>query len=340
MKKIIPLLFLISLFACQNPGDKNKTAGQENIKDTAVNEQTYIALGGEEQYVEITGASSKNPVLLFLHGGPGWPQTPHLRYFNADLTKSVTLVAWEQAGCGKSFMRNPNPKNLSVTQLINDAHELTQILKKKFKQDKIYLAGFSWGSVIGLQLAQKYPEDYAAYFGISQVIDINSSITLSREWLKEQAVLKGDKKMLKQVAQLERKDTSFCKSTLECFFKKYEMLTAYGGAIHNKDAEAQIKIAETKYEDYKNYDWLKGFMYSCNQLGNAVFETNLTGITTLQVPVSFFVGRHDRSLPPIVTEGFVNKLTEIVWFENSGHEPLEEEATLFNKLLIERITGK
>jgi pimeloyl-ACP methyl ester carboxylesterase len=344
MKKIISLLFLISLFACQNSGDKNKNAGQENIKDTAVNEQTYIALGGEEQYVEITGASSKNPVLLFLHGGPGWPQTPHLRYFNADLTKSVTLVAWEQAGCGKSFMRNPNPKNLSVAQLINDAHELTQILKKKFQQDKIYLAGFSWGSVIGLQLVQKYPEDYAAYFGISQVIDINRSITLSREWLKEQATLKGDKKMLKQVAQLEKMDTALCSSNLECFFKKYEFLTEYGGAIHNKAVEAEIKIAETKYEDYKKYDWINGFMYSCGRLGEAVFETNLTGITELKVPAYFFIGKHDKGLLPIVTEDFVNKLKapakEIVWFENSSHEPLEEEAALFNKIMAERITVK
>ena len=113
--------------------------------------------------------------MLFLHGGPGWPQTPHPMYFNADLTKSLTLVAWEQAGCGKSYMHNPTPKNLNIEQLIRDAHELTQVLKKKFDQDKIYLAGFSWGSILGLQLVNKYPEDYAAYFGISQVIDMNKS---------------------------------------------------------------------------------------------------------------------------------------------------------------------
>lgn len=341
MKKVIYLFILIPFIACQNQSSTTKTSEQDNIKDTVVNEQSYIALGGEEQYVEMTGASSKKPVLLFLHGGPGWPQTPHLRYFNADLTKSVTLVAWEQAGCGKSFMHNSNPKNLSEEQLISDAHELTQILKKKFHQDKIYLAGFSWGSVLGLQLVNKYPEDYHAYFGISQVIDLNRSITLSREWLKEQALIKGDKKMLKQVAQLEKMDTSLCKSTLDCFFKKYEFLTEYAGAIHKKESEAAIKIAETKYEDYKNYDWLKGFMYSCERLGDALFETNLTGITNLKVPAYFFVGKYDRSLPPVVTEEFVNKLTapkkEIVWFEESGHEPLEEEAAKFNKAIADRI---
>ena len=340
MKKTI-YLFLIFLISCQ---DRTKTIPDNKTErpgTIAVNEKSFVKLSGEEQYVEITGISDKNPVLLFLHGGPGWPQTPHLRYFNSDLTKAVTLVAWEQSGCGKSFMNNPEPKNLNLDQLINDAHELTLILKNKFHQNKIYLAGFSWGSVIGLHLIKKYPDDYAAYFGISQVIDLNRSIDLSREWIEQQAKLKGDKQMLKQLTKLKNKDTSLCKNPLECFFKKYEFLTQYGGAIHNKEAEAEIKIAETKYEDYKKYDWLKGFMYSCSRLGNTLFETNLNNITKLDIPVYFFVGRHDWSLPTIVTEEFVNKLTapkkELVWFENSGHEPLEEEPANFNKAIIDRI---
>jgi proline iminopeptidase len=341
MKKTFFLLITISLFSCSESTKQHVENNSSTIDSTSVNEKTFTELGGDKQYVEMTGVSSKNPVLLFLHGGPGWPQTPHLRYFNADLTKSITLVAWEQAGCGKSYMNNPNPKNLSIDQLISDAHELTLILKNKFHQNKIYLAGFSWGSVIGLQLIKKYPNDYAAYFGISQVIDLNKSIELSRNWIKEQAKQKKDTKMLKLVAQLEKQDTTLCKNTLDCFFKKYEFLTEYGGAIYTKEAEAQIKIAETKYDDYKNYDWLKGFMFSCDRLGNALFETNLTSITSVDVPVYFFVGRHDWSLPTIVTEDFFKKLTapkkEIVWFENSGHEPLEEEPNAFNQAIIDRI---
>jgi proline iminopeptidase len=341
MKKTFFLLITILLFSCSESTKQHVENNSSTIDSTSVNEKTFIELGGDKQYVEMTGVSSKNPVLLFLHGGPGWPQTPHLRYFNADLTKSITLVAWEQAGCGKSYMNNPNPKNLSIDQLISDAHELTLILKNKFHQNKIYLAGFSWGSVIGLQLIKKYPNDYAAYFGISQVIDLNKSIELSRNWIKEQAKQKKDTKMLKLVAQLEKQDTTLCKNTLDCFFKKYEFLTEYGGAIYTKEAEAQIKIAETKYDDYKNYDWLKGFMFSCDRLGNALFETNLTSITSVDVPVYFFVGRHDWSLPTIVTEDFFKKLTapkkEIVWFENSGHEPLEEEPNAFNQAIIDRI---
>jgi pimeloyl-ACP methyl ester carboxylesterase len=191
MTKISYSIILFFLLACKN---QTKSNHQSRANDTtSINEKSFIKLGGEDQYVEITGASDKNPVLLFLHGGPGWPQTPHLRYFNSDLTKSVILIAWEQSGCGKSYMNNPNPKNLTLDQIVKDAHELTQILKKKFKQNKIYLAGFSWGSIVGLKLLEKYPEDYSAYFGITQVIDINKSIKLSREWIKKQAESNKDK---------------------------------------------------------------------------------------------------------------------------------------------------
>src|SRR6266487_5644074 len=113
MKKSIYLFILVFFIACQNQSNKNNAIEEGDIKDTVVNEKSLISLGGEKQYVEMTGVSSKNPALLFLHGGPGWPQTPHLRYFNADLTKAVTLVAWEQSGCGKAYMNNPDPKNLS-----------------------------------------------------------------------------------------------------------------------------------------------------------------------------------------------------------------------------------
>ena len=340
MKKII-LFILIAASGCQTPANKN--AGK-TAESKPVHESSLIELGGEKQYVEITGASDQNPVLLFLHGGPGWPQTPHLRYFNSDLTKSVTLVSWDQAGCGKSYMNNPEPKNLSADRFVNDAHELTQLLKKKFNKDRIFLAGFSWGSIIGLKLVEKYPEDYAAYFGISQVIDIQQSIKLSRDWIAEQARLKGDTNMLKRVSQLENGDTSFCKSTLECFLQKYGMLTEYGGAIYKKGMAAEIEKAEKNYEDYRNYDWFKAFMYSANAIGDDLFTTNLSGISQLKIPAYFFMGRNDNSLPTIETEGNVQKLKdpakEIVWFEESGHEPLEEEAAAFNKAIAERILKK
>ena len=105
--------------------DKKNGLKKQDRSIKTVQEKIFVELGGEKQYVEITGSSDHLPVLLFLHGGPGWPQNPQLRYFNSDLTKEVILVSWDQAGCGKSFMQNPNPRNLSPESLVNDAHDLS-----------------------------------------------------------------------------------------------------------------------------------------------------------------------------------------------------------------------
>ena len=333
---------MISLFSCRNQPIINQSSAETDRKDSSINEKSLLELGGEKQYVEITGASVSNPVLLFLHGGPGWPQTPHIRYFNSELKKTMTIVAWEQSGCGQSYINNPNPKNLSLEQIVKDAHELTQLLKKRFKQDKIYLVGFSWGSIPGLQLIQKYPEDYRAYFVITKVLDINKSIAASREWIKKQATRKNDKASLKILEQLEKGDTMLCKRPMDCFLKQYEILSKYGGAIYNKASEAEILKAETQaYEDYKKYDWYTAFKYSAYRLENDLFTTDLSKIRELKIPVYFFMGRHDWNLPTAITEEFVKNLAapkkEIVWFENSGHEPLEEEAGAFNRAMIERV---
>jgi pimeloyl-ACP methyl ester carboxylesterase len=105
-------------------------------------------LGGEEQYVEITSESSANPILVFIHGGPAWPQTPQLRHYSSELVSKYALVIWERRGAGKSYGKNPNPSNLTLEQIVADGHELTSCLKKEYDQEKVFIAGYSWGSLI------------------------------------------------------------------------------------------------------------------------------------------------------------------------------------------------
>lgn len=344
MKHLILLVSVFLVMGCQN---QNKKDGQEEQSESTkpVQEKTFVELGGEEQYVEMTGASDQLPVLLFLHGGPGWPQTPHLRYFNADLTEEMILVSWDQAGCGLSYQRNPNPKNLSIESLVSDAHELTLYLKKRFNKEKIILLGFSYGSVIGLKLAEKYPEDYYAYLGVSQIIDTKENWDVSMQWLKDQAQIKQDTAVLNQLSLIEQRDTSVCKTELDCFMSKYQLLVKYNGTIFNPEVAKEIEKAEQHvYDDYKDYDWYEAYNYTSSRLTSKVFDTDLTGIKSLKIPVFFMAGRHDWNLPGVVAERYLKSLKapqkEYIWFEQSGHEPPEEEPDKFNKTIIEIVKEK
>jgi proline iminopeptidase len=325
------IIFSILMFPCCDTPHDSKP----------INEKIYVDLGGTKQYVEITGESEENPILLFVHGGPGWPQTPFLRYFNADLTKKITLVSWDQRGCGLSYLKDSNASNITLIQIIDDAHQLTQYLQKRFQKSKIYLAGFSWGSVVGMKLVQEYPDDYKAYLSISQVININESITLSRKWIKDKAKQASDTATLRTIHQLEVHDTSVCKRPLDCFIKQHELLTKYNGAIYLKKSQDEIDKAMAAYEDYKKYDWMAGFVNSAYKLEPDIFDNDVAQIKEIKIPVYFFVGRHDWNLVSTITVDYYQKLKcpakEIIWFENSGHEPLEEEANLFNKRVLERI---
>ncbi len=329
-KTVIFLISLSLLFACTNRQPPKK-----------VEEKSLLNLGGEKQYVEITGVSDKNPVLLFIHGGPGWPQTPQLRYFNSGLTKSFILVTWDQRGCGKSYLHDSTASNLTLDQIVADAHELTQFLKEKFNQQKIFLVGFSWGSAVGLTLAQKYPEDYLAYTGISQVINMKQGMEVTQEWLAERAKEKNDTATLKILKRLNQRDSTLCNNPLDCFMKQYELLAKYNGAVFNPKSNPEVEKAMIRYDDYKNYDWNKGFLYSARLLEKDLFSTDFSTVKQIDIPVYFIAGRHDWNVPAVLVEKFVNNLAaphkEIIWFENSGHGPLEEEPEKFNRTIIEKL---
>jgi proline iminopeptidase len=313
-------------------------------KGIKVDEKSLIELGGEKQYVEITGASDQKPVLLFIHGGPGWPQTPFLRYFNADIANKFILVSWDQRGCGKSYLHNPNPENMTLQQIVNDAHQLTAYLKEKFGQRKIYIAGFSWGSIVGLQLAQQYPEDYEAYIGISQVINLKKGMEVTQQWLTQQATKANDTATLQALQKLKSKDTTYCKSDLDCFMQQYQLLNKYKGATYNDSTAAMEEKVMTMYDDYKGYDWNKAFEFSASHLAKDMFAADFTKMQSLQIPAYFLAGAHDWNVPTVITGMFVDNFSapdkKLFIFKNSGHNLLEEEAKEFNETIMYKIINE
>jgi pimeloyl-ACP methyl ester carboxylesterase len=344
MKKfflIATLVFVI--ISCQNKSSKDLT-NHDNSLVNIITDSAFVTLGGEKQYVETLSKSNNNPLLLFIHGGPGWPQTPQLRYFNSELTDAYTVVIWEQRGSGKSFQNNPNPGNMTLDQLLSDAHELTLLLKKKYNKKKIYLAGYSWGSVIGMNLALKYPDDYIAYIGISQLINMKKGMEISQKWLEAKAKENHDTTTLNILRRLYLRDTTLCNGDFDFFLKQYELLTKYKGAVYDNKIDEEMEKALTAYADYKNYNWNKGFGFSVKHLEKDLFSIDFTDLKKISIPIYFIQGRHDWNVPSVLVETLFQNISapakQIIWFEYSGHGPLEEEAKKFNDIMINTIAKK
>src|SRR5271154_867038 len=133
-----------------------------------------VRIGGIEQWVSIRGADKCNPVLLLIHGGPGYVAMPMSWWFTHGWEEYFTVVQWDQRGAGKTFLLN-DPATIGATmtlpRMVADTEEMTTWIRKELGKQKIFVIGHSWGSYLGLELAKRHPESLYAYIGVGQLAD-------------------------------------------------------------------------------------------------------------------------------------------------------------------------
>ena len=134
-----------------------------------IQEDAYVEIGGIEQFIQIRSEDLNNPVVLWLHGGPGFPLTYMNYYYQGELEKNFTVACLEQRGCGRTYYRNTHAANASPDDLLSDIHEAVEVLKKRFHKEKVIIMAQSWGTVIGMKYTEQHPENVAAYIGVGQV---------------------------------------------------------------------------------------------------------------------------------------------------------------------------
>ncbi len=135
----------------------------------SVTELTKVSLGGHDQWIQIRGASPDKPVLLYLSGGPGQSDLAFSRVLFDALAQDFLVVGWDQRGTGKSYP-SLDPSTLTLDGAVADTVELTNYLRNRFDEQKIYLLGESWGSTLSVLAAQQHPELYYAVLGSGQMV--------------------------------------------------------------------------------------------------------------------------------------------------------------------------
>jgi pimeloyl-ACP methyl ester carboxylesterase len=133
----------------------------------SISEKLHVNINGVEQGMFIRGKDKTKPVLLFLHGGPGMPEFAISQGYPAVLEDYFVVCWWEQRGSGLSFNTDIPPDTLTEKQLISDTLAVTNYLRSRFGQDKIYLMAHSGGSFFGIQAAARAHELYHAYISLA-----------------------------------------------------------------------------------------------------------------------------------------------------------------------------
>jgi pimeloyl-ACP methyl ester carboxylesterase len=206
------LLIAFVVLAINSPGKLKQLKDKEgNAIENSLTEKHFIEIGGIQQGFFLRSENPENPVILFLHGGPGSPELALLYRYEIPerLEKYFTVCYWDQRGAGMTFSNSIDPATMTLEQLIEDTRQITEYLKQRFKQEKIYLMGHSWGSFLGIKTIEKYPENYLAYIGIGQVTNQVESEKLAYDYMLRHAMEINDKSAVRNLGKFNRNASDF-----------------------------------------------------------------------------------------------------------------------------------
>ena len=289
----------------------------------------YVDIGGINQCILIRSRDIHNPLLLFLHGGPGMPMMYMAHEFQKPLEDHFTVVQWDRRGAGKTYARNEvSPESMNVRQLLQDAYDLIDTLRDRFGQEKIYLVGHSFGSYIGSIMVSEKPELFNAYLSIGQVVNESRARALQKNFIQRMAEQSNQDEI---VSQLNEEDIS-----LESW------LFEFGGELKNSTTFFPLIWSGLRSPEYTLMDAITlaaGSSFSSNSMQYNVLNGEVGDeILEYKVPVFFFVGQHDYTTPhELITEYYhiiEAPQKKIYYFQNAAHFPFFEEPEAFCERVI------
>ncbi|MEG3089193.1 alpha/beta fold hydrolase [Sphingomonas sp. PB4P5] len=178
---------------------------QRIVTPNGIDETLVLELGGARQVVNIRGADRANPILLYIHGGPGSVEMPMAWSFQHPWEDFFTVVQWDQRGAGRSYPLN-DPATIAPTLRLeryrDDAIELIEQLSARLGQHKVFVLGHSFGSAVGLAVAQVRPDLLHAYIGMGQLIDFRENERVGMQQTLAIARERGDDEAVQAIAAL------------------------------------------------------------------------------------------------------------------------------------------
>ncbi|MGC9343811.1 MAG: alpha/beta fold hydrolase [Bacteroidales bacterium] len=337
----IALILLLGLHVI-SPGKTTplvKPNGNPYMNGLALMEMQDI--GGVEQSLILRSKDVDNPVLLYVHGGPGSPEFPFIQHFQTDLEEYFTVCYWDQRGAGLSWSKDIPVETMTLGQFIEDTRQVTELLIERFDKEKIYIMGHSWGTLLSSHVIHKYPELYHAYFGIGQVNNQLRSEQISYDFALEEASKRNDEKAIEKLQEIGRPPYGEEEEWLNAVMIERKYVGKYGGAMKEGDFMKEAVTAIINCREYRLKDklsYMKANNESLKHLWYTVIEADLARqVPSQEIPVYIFQGKYDYQTCYEVAKEYFDVLEapvkEFYTFENSAHSPNFEEKEKFEKVI-------
>jgi pimeloyl-ACP methyl ester carboxylesterase len=306
----------------------------------SIAELTAVPIGGHDQWIMLRGHDVEAPVLLFLEGGPGGTALGSMRYAGQPLEEHFTVATWDQRGTGKSAGAREPLDTFTVEQAVSDTIEVTEYLRDRFDEERIYLLGSSWGTTLGTLAVQARPDLFHAYIGSGQMVDQQETDTLM---------------YAESVAYAQRVgDTGFAEQLRTIGPPPYTDMLAYPVAIasnpdwheftYGADHDTRSTYPANLFvEEYTLTEKVRSmasmidtFALMYPQLQDVDFRRD---VPSLEVPVFVVEGEHEAPGRAVLAAQWFEQLSapskQLVTFESSGHTPHLHEPGRFATYLAE-----
>ncbi|MDY0406398.1 alpha/beta hydrolase [Virgibacillus sp. 179-BFC.A HS] len=289
------------------PPLKNKNG---EVNHGAIRKKVYVEINGIKQGMIIESCDVQNPVLLFIHGGPGIPAYPLIQKSKLHLEKYFTTCYWDQRGTGMSYSDIGDNVTCVVEQLVEDLLAVTNFLRGIFHHEKIFLFGHSWGTLLEAFAVARKPELFHAYIASGQIGNQIESEKGTLAYLKRVAVKKRDKQAVKRMQPVHINKNYYKNKQYANVLWKY--LKEYGGSMfHRNYSYAKLVLAYITCDAYdmrEKINIARG-MKNASLLLQHLSEIDLTKeIPALDIPVYIMQGAYDYQTTLEQANAFFNQL--------------------------------
>jgi proline iminopeptidase len=305
------------------------------VTPDGVEQLMALKIGGIDQWVSVRGADRRNPVLLHIHGGPGYISIPMSWWFSRGWEEYFTVVQWDQRAAGKTHLLT-DPAIIAPTltpeRMIADAEEMATWARQTFGKDKIFVSGHSWGSFLGLELARRHPDWLHAYIGVGQMTDMPESERRGWSFAMDAARKEGNTKAIGDLKSIAPYAAPGKLIPLNDIYTQRRWVEFYGGTMayrHGNQAEGDLADLSPDYTDAEVAHIWEGNGFGERYLLPGALALDLSLIRELRCPLIVFAGRHDMNVNSQLASDWFSTVAapskQLVWFEHSAHLPMTEE---------------
>lgn len=311
-----------------------------------IREEMFVRIGAIDQWITIKGDDRDNPVVLFLHGGPGDAWSPFADAMFGGWEKDFTLVQWDQRGAGRTYSRNgPSIEpTMTIERMVQDGIEVSEFLAKHLNKKKVTIVGGSWGSILGIYMAHKRPDLFYAYIGMAQVVNMRKNQSASYARVLELARASGNQQAIGELEKIGPMPWDSDQIPKWHVYRKWEL--AYEAKrVTAPSPPEEISVEYDSPEERTQRAAADDFSFAHffgMTFSGPLEDVDLPALGThFAIPVFILQGEEDLTALPNLAKAYFDSITaprkQFFFVPGTGHEPSATQLNLALKVLIQQV---